>query len=76
MKKRDLELERNQTMTTPLVFKESYNQTIPLHFRRVSMEILKQFQLAHPALFKGSNEWSIEKHRKRLMDWLASRRDA
>jgi len=76
MKKKNPEFERNQVMTTPAVFMESYNQTAPLNFRRVSIEILKQFRVAHPALFTRGNEWSIGKHRKRLMDWLASRRDA
>lgn len=75
MKKRDEELERNQEMTSPAVFVESYNRTIPLHFPRVSIGVLKQFQSAHPTLFKGEGEWSIEKHRKRLMDWLVSHRE-
>jgi len=76
MKKRDIVLEFNQAMTTPAIFIEAYNKTIPTHYPKASIGILKQFQQAHPALFKRADAWSIEKHRKRLMDWLSSRQEA
>ena len=75
MRRKNEELERNQLMTSVAVFMESYNQTIPLGFPRVSIKALKEFQVAHPMLFKKSDEWSIERHRKRLMDWLISHRE-
>ena len=73
-KRRDLVLEGNQEMTTLGAFLESYNKSAPLGYPRVTPENLKDFQRLHPMLFKDKNEWSIEKHRKRLMDWLPSHR--
>ncbi len=70
------ELELNQNKTPLLVFMESYNKSIPSSFPRVSVKILKHFQVLHPVLFKHSDEWSIDKHRKRVMDWLPSCSDA
>lgn len=71
MKKRKIdELEINQIKTSLLVFMESYNKTTPASFPRVSAKILKKFQTSHPSFFKHSDEWSIDKHRKKLMDWL------
>ena len=57
------------------LFLESYNQTIPEHFPHASIKSLKQFQITHPILFKEGGAWSLDKHRKRLMDWLVSYRD-
>jgi len=73
-KRRDLVLEGNQEMTTLGAFLESYNKSIPAGFSQASSEDLKDFQKLHPTLFKNKDEWSIEKHRKRLMDWLPARR--
>jgi hypothetical protein len=71
MKKPD-EFKKNELKTPLLAFLESYNQSIPADFPHPSVKILKAFQELHPALFKSSDEWSIDKHRKRLMDWLPS----
>lgn len=65
----------NQTRTSLAVFMESYNQSIPVGFPQASVKLLKEFQEAHLALFKDSGGWSIDKHRKRIMDWLSSHRD-
>lgn len=51
---------------------ESYNKSIPVSFPHASLKTLKKFQVTHPILFKHGDEWSIDKHRKRLMDWLPS----
>ena len=72
MKDKNNPLELNQIKTPLLAFMESYNKSIPVSFPRVSVKTLKRFQALHPVLFKHSNEWSIDKHRKRLMDWLPS----
>ncbi|MBI1957236.1 MAG: hypothetical protein HYS44_02155 [Candidatus Niyogibacteria bacterium] len=69
---KDNELKLNQTGTPMLVFMESYNNSIPATFPRASVKALKHFQAEHPALFKRSDEWSIDKHRKHLMDWLSA----
>ena len=72
-KPKDLILELNQKLTTASAFLESYNKGIPASFPKASLEDLKQFEAVHPGLFKHSGEWSLEKHRKRLMDWLPLR---
>ncbi|MBI3075017.1 MAG: hypothetical protein HYY92_02275 [Parcubacteria group bacterium] len=53
-------------------FVKYYNENIPEAFPRVSLALLEKFRTAHPSLFKNENEWSIDKHRKKLMDWLSS----
>ena len=70
--KRNRDLEINQVSTTLPVFMETYNKSIPDGFPVVSVSILKKFQALHPILFKNGDEWSIDKHRKKLMDWLPS----
>ncbi|MDP3785060.1 MAG: hypothetical protein Q8R12_03215 [bacterium] len=72
MRTRNIELELNQTATSLAVFMESYNKSIPVSFPQASVKTLKKFQTTHPVLFKNGDEWSIIKHRKKLMDWLPS----
>jgi len=72
MKRKNAEFERNQIKTSLAVFIENYNESIPKGFPSVTIKALKEFQTTHPKLFKKNNEWSIDKHRKRLMDWLSS----
>ncbi len=71
MRKKE-ELNSNQIGTPLVIFMESYNNSIPVGFLHPSVKILKIFQARHPMLFKNGDEWSIDKHRKRLMDWLSS----
>lgn len=75
MKRKDLQLELNQMRTTIDVFMKAYNQTLPQGFPVATASTLKKFQQQNSSLFSargGENkkEWSIEKHRKKLMDWL------
>ncbi len=72
MRTKNIELELNQNKTSLPDFLESYNKSIPVSFPHASIKILKQFQALHPILFKHGNEWSIDRHRKRVMDWLPS----
>ena len=69
------ELKVSQIKTTLLAFMEAYNKCIPASFPRASVKALKQFQAVHSILFKNGDEWSIDKHRKKLMDWLPSHND-
>ena len=68
--------ELNKVMTSAVIFMESYNKSVPSGFPRVSAKALKKFQSVHPTLFKHGDDWSIDRHRKRLMDWLISHQDA
>ena len=72
MKRKSFESELNQTENSMADFIESYNKTIPQGFPRASVAALQQFQTSHPILFKKGAGWSVDKHRKRLMDWLSS----
>ena len=72
MRRPNPELEYNQLKITLSSFVEAYNRGIPSDFPHATVSILKQFQAAHPVLFRSSDEWSLERHRKRLMDWLAA----
>ena len=72
---KDIELKHNQDGTSLAVFMELYNKSIPVHFPCASAKLLKRFQVEHPSLFKGGDEWSIDRHRKHLMDWLPAHSD-
>ncbi len=70
--------EFNERATSLSVFLEYYNKNIPESYPRATIKALKRFQVAYPVLFqnKDDEEWSIDKHRKKLMDWLPSYREA
>ena len=68
---RDDELKLNQISTPLATFMEAYNKSIPASFPHATIEILKRFQELHPILFRNG-QWSIDRHRKRVMDWLPS----
>lgn len=73
MKKSREELERieiGQMKTSLLEFLKLYNKDIPASFPHVSAPILKRFKSEHPALFKDGDTWSVDQHRKKLIDWL------
>ena len=62
----------NLAETTLEGFIEYYNHNIPASFPRATREALEQFQTTHANLFADSKMWTIDKHRRRLMDWLPS----
>ncbi len=57
------------------VFIEYYNDNIPDAFPHATHKSLKAFQAQYPSLFKEDQEWIINKHRKKFMDWLSSYRE-
>lgn len=57
------------------VFVQYYNKNIPDAFPRATLKTLEKFQTRYPSLFKENGEWTINKHRKKLMDWLSSHRE-
>ena len=67
-------LEKSLIQTNSVVFLEEYNKNLPVSFPKASLSALEEFHEKHPFLFKGgTDKWSMDKHRKRLMDWLSSR---
>lgn len=75
VKKINKDLEMNQAKTSLAVFMGKYNISIPNSFSQATEEVLNRFQATHPSLFKGIDTWSIEKHRKRFMDWILLNHD-
>ena len=74
----DEQLKENELVITLSDFKDSYNEMLPEGFPQTSTTLLKQFQNAHLSLFrddkKCDKQWSLVKHRKKVMDWLLSNR--
>jgi hypothetical protein len=62
----------NLIETSTSDFVQYYNKNIPETFPRASLSTLERFQANYPELFKRSGKWTIDKHRKKLMDWLSS----
>lgn len=50
-----------------------YNKNIPSSFPQATMEHMEKFQADHAALFSGEKPWTIDKLRKKFMDWMVSR---
>ncbi len=74
MRTKNAEFELSQIQTPLLAFLESYNQNIPKGFPRASVATLETFQGLYPTLFKHGDTWSVARHRKKLIDWLSSKR--
>lgn len=55
-------------------FLKSYNKNMPEGFLRASETTLQEFKDEHPSFFKHGNLWSLDEHRKRLIDWFQMRR--
>jgi hypothetical protein len=62
----------NLSPASTAVFVHYYNENIPEAFPRATLKALEKFQILHPSLFKENNGWTIDRHRKKLIDWLSS----
>lgn len=51
-------------------FLTSYNANMPEGYPKVSLPIMEKFKQAHQNLFKGKGFWSLDQHRKRMIEWL------
>ncbi len=70
MKISKVETEIN-TAKIPLAdFLKYYNSSIPEQFPRATILLLEEFKETHASFFRKGNHWSIDEHRKRVMDWL------
>jgi hypothetical protein len=61
---------QNELFVTASEFAESFNRNMPEGYPRVTMDILKKFKNSHQSLFKPDGLWSLDIHRKRMIDWL------
>ncbi|MBU1014942.1 hypothetical protein KKI17_00685 [Patescibacteria group bacterium] len=67
--KKSNDLEKNLLGISLVSFMESYNKSLPDSFPVASVKTLKRFKEIYPSLFKKEDEWCLDKHRKRFMDW-------
>ena len=70
MIKKPQELKPSEIRVTASDFLVSYNQNIPEGFPKVSVSLMKKFKEEHPLLFRHDDLWSLDQHRKKLIDWL------
>jgi hypothetical protein len=70
MKKASPKVVPQEILLSAPEFLESYNKNMPKGYPNVSLEILQKFKTEHASLFKKSGLWSLDQHRKRMIDWL------
>lgn len=73
MKLPDVDRIRSEKLLTFSDFLRAYNEKLPLQFPRVSLALLREFRKTHATLFKNDNLWSLDQHRKKVMDWLTTK---
>jgi hypothetical protein len=73
MKLPDLDRARSEKSLSFGEFLKAYNEKLPAEFPPASTQLLKEFKKHHAGLFKDDNAWSLDQHRKKVMDWLTSR---
>lgn len=70
MKGPDPDRERSEKKLTMKEFGTSYNEGLPTGYPPVTTPILKAFSAANAQFFKNEGMWSLDQHRKKVMDWL------
>jgi hypothetical protein len=75
MKKYAEELKISEAQVSLPDFMKSYNENIPQGFPHATTPLLKKFKDLHATLFKHGDMWSLDQHRKKLMDWLPRNSD-
>lgn len=76
MKKYGEELEISEKRISLADFLKSYNKGLPASFPRSSTASLKKFKESHPLFFKHGDLWSLDEHRKKILDWLPQHLEA
>ncbi len=69
----DLDRARSEKPLSFSDFLKSYNENLPLEFPRASLALLREFKKVNAPLFKNDGPWSLDQHRKKVMDWLLAR---
>ena len=73
MRSPDLDKERSEKQITISQFLKSYNEGLPAEFPNASLPLLREFRKLHTKLFKKGGSWSLDQHRKGVMNWLPAR---
>ncbi len=76
MKKYSEELSISEMRISLADFLKSYNKNLPTGFPKASTALLKKFKETHPLFFKHGDLWSLDEHRKKIIDWLPPRNQA
>lgn len=66
----DIEKERSERKRSAEEFIKSYNKNLPSRFPKATPAHVRDFQKAYSSLFDGKQSWSLDRHRKKFMDWL------
>ena len=78
MRTPDLDRERSEQKRPVADFLKLYNENLPATFPRASAMLLEEFKSAHAGLFpqpRRADIWSLDQHRRKVMDWLRSRKE-
>jgi hypothetical protein len=51
-------------------FLKFYNSNLPIAFPKASAALLKKYKKDHEGFFKHGELWSLDLHRKKILDWL------
>lgn len=70
MKLPDLDKERSEKHLSLPEFLKCYNEKLPPVFPQASLALLREFKKTHQSIFKEGGTWSLDQHRKKVMDWL------
>lgn len=66
----DANKERSERELTSVEFLSEYNAHLPSEFPRATAALMTAFREGHPSMFKKVDIWTLDQHRKKLMDWL------
>jgi hypothetical protein len=73
MKLPDQDRIRSEKSLSLSEFLKCYNENLPEAFPQASLPLLREFRKNNAMLFKRDNCWSLDQHRKKVMDWLPAR---
>ena len=69
MREPDLDRERSERRHSLEEFLHLYNEGLPREFPHATAALLAEYRYKHVDQFKGGF-WSLDLHRKKVMDWL------
>jgi hypothetical protein len=70
MKVTSKKIDVSQIQISVSDFLKSYNKNIPAGFPHASLTLLEKFKSENPLFFKHGDMWSLDEHRKKVMDWF------
>lgn len=74
MRTPDLDRARSEKKRTLDEFLALYNASLPETFPAATASLLEEFRTGHKSLFPAGSRWTLDRHRKEVMDWLNARK--